>query len=268
VVTGSNPATSFTLVDPRDSIKIHKNQRLQFNPTRTGSPGTLRASVFQVAGINRQTGSITVNRVSGTIDPVASDYIYTEGSYGAFPLGVQAYIPSSDPGVNGVPTTLNGMTLTDDINMKSGWRVGWQGSIEESAKLLLATMGQYFDRESSVLWLSRYNWYRLEQELNAQARKVMDTRAEQVFGSPAILLTTPEGDIPVVCDSYCPDSDGFLLDMNTWEVHHLDNLIHIVDDDGLSLIRQQADDGVEIRFRSWSENICQRPFKNGRFTIT
>jgi hypothetical protein len=145
--------------------------------------------------------------------------------------------------------------------------VSWQGSIEETAKYLVSLMGQYFDRENTVMWVSRHNWFRLEQELTAQGRKVIDARATQVFGSPALLLLTPEGEIPVVADSYMRQDCFYLLDMSTIEVHHLDNLIHIVDDDGLSLIRQTADDGVEIRFRSWSENIIQRPFKCGRGEI-
>ena len=266
-VTGSNPATAITLTDPRDAIKFHLNQRIQFNPTRTGSSGTLRGGTFQVTAINRITGVITINLVASTGDPQTNDFVYLEGSYDSFPVGMSGFIPASDPGTNGVPTTLLGMTRTDDVTMKSGWRVAWQGSIEESAKNLVALMGQYFDRENSVLWLSRLNWFRLEQELNVQGRKVIDPRATQVFGSPALLLMTPEGDIPVVADGYMLPDTGFLLDMSTVETHHLDNLIHIVDDDGLSLIRQTADDGVEVRFRSWSENLVLHPFKCGRFTI-
>lgn len=266
-VTGAAPITDFSLITPTDAIKFHLNQRLVFNPNRTGNIGTLRVTVYQVTGINRVTGKITVNRLSGAVDPAANDYVYLEGSYDALPLGMSAFVPATDPGVSGVPATLLGMTRTDDPVMKSGWRVSWQGSIEESAKYLVALMGQYFDRENSVLWLSRSNWFRLEQELSAQGRKIIDARATQVFGAPALLLLTPEGDIPVVSDGYMLNDTGFLLDMSTVETHHLDNLIHIVDDDGLSLIRQSADDGVEIRFRSWSENLMLHPFKCGRFNI-
>lgn len=267
-VTGSNPITAFTLVNPRDAIKFHLNQVLVFNATRTGSAGTIKGCQYQVTAVNRVTGVITVNRVAGTTpDPAANDFVYLNGTYDSFPIGMAGYIPASDPGVNGVPTTLSGMTRTDDPVMKAGWRVTWQGSIEETAKYLVALMGQYFDRENSVLWLSRYNWFRLEQELTAQGRKIIDARATQVFGSPALLLLTPEGDIPVVADGYLYDTDAFLLNMSTIETHHLDNLIHIVDDDGLSLIRQTADDGVEIRFRSWSENLVLHPFTCGRFPI-
>jgi hypothetical protein len=269
-VTGSNPATSM-VVPQVDVIKFHLNQRLVFNATRTGSSGTIKVSVFKVAGVNRVSGAIALTRMSGAgagVDPAANDYVYLEGAYDAAPLGVSAFIPASDPGTGSVPATLLGMTRTDDPVMKAGWRGTWQGSIEESAKYLIALMGQYFDRFNSCLWLSDYNWFRLEQELTAQGRKVIDARATQVFGSPALALLTPGGEIPVVADSYLDNSTGFILDMSAIEVHHLDNLIHIVDDDGLGLIRQSADDGVEIRFRSWSENIIQRPFKCGRFPIT
>lgn len=269
-VTGSDPVTSFTLHDPTDAIKFHLNQRLQFNANRTGNSGTLETSIYKVTGVNRVTGSITVSRVSGSgagNDPANDQYVFTEGSYDAFPLGIGAFIPATDPGTGGVPASLLGMTRTDDPVMKSGWRASWQGSIEETAKYLVTLMGQYFDRENVVMWVSRANWFRLEQELTAQGRKVIDARATQVFGSPALLLITPEGEIPVVADSYMKQDCFYLLDMSTIEVHHLDNLIHIVDDDGQQLVRQTADDGVEIRFRSWSENIVQRPFKCGRGEI-
>jgi hypothetical protein len=266
-VTGANPITSFT-VSPRSVVKIHKNQRLQFNATRTGAAGGLLAAEYRVDGVNRQTGVVTVTRVAGTTpDPAANQYVYQKGSYDAYPLGVSAFIPAADPGTGTVPATLLGMTRTDDVAMKSGWRVPWQGSIEESAKFLCAQMGQYFDSTTSALWLSRYNWFRLEQELAAQGRVIRDQKASAIFGTSAILLQTPEGDIPVVSDSYLGDDVAFLIDMACIETHHLGGLIHTVDDDGNSLLRQTADDGVEIRFRSWSENIIQRPFKCGRFPI-
>jgi hypothetical protein len=268
-VTGSNPATSFT-VSQFDVVKFHLKQVLVFNPTRTGSAGTIKASTFQVTGLNRTTGVITVTRLTGAgagVDPATNDFVYQNGTYDSFPLGIDAFIPASDPGSGGVPATLLGMTRTDDPTMKSGWRVTWQGSIEETAKFLAAIMGQYVDAENSVCWVSRFNWFRLDQELTAQNRKVIDARATQVFGSPALLLITPEGNIPVVADPYLGNDRGYILEMSQLEVHHLDGLIHVADDDGLGAIRQASDDGIEIRLRSWGENICQRPFQCGRFQI-
>ena len=272
-VTGSNPATSFT-VSQFDAVKFHINQVIVFNATRTGSAGTIKASTWKVTALTRSasTGNatITVTRLTGSgagVDPAANDYVYLSGTYDAFPLGVDAFVPASDPGTGGVPASLLGMTRTDDPTMKSGWRVSWQGSIEETIKYLAAIMGQYVEEESSVCWISRFNWFKLEQELTAQNRKVIDARATQVFGSPALLILTPEGNIPVVADPYIPNDRGYILEMSQIETHHLDPLIHVADDDGLGAIRQTADDGIEIRLRSWSENIIQRPFKCGRFPI-
>lgn len=271
-VAGSNPITTFTLTNKRDSIKFHKNQRLEFATTRTG--GAVLAGgganiVYKVTAINRGTGVITVSRVAGTTtDPAANDYVYLEGAYDAFPLGVAAFITSTDPGVSGVPTSLLGLTRTDDVTMKSGWRTDYQGSITETAKLLAADMGQYFDSQSTTMWLSRYNWFRLEQEQEATGRVVRDQSAQARFGAPGLVLQTPEGDVTCVSDPYAPHDAFYFLNGETWETHHLDPLLHVIDDDGLAAIRQTDDDGIEIRLRHMGENLCQRPFMNGRGAIT
>ncbi len=271
-VTGSNPVTDFT-VAKRDTIKFHKNQRLAFAITRTGSAvkqGTGVDSIYRVDGINRNTGKITVTRMAGTGaggDPAVSDYVYLEGAYDAFPLGVQAFLPASDPGTGGVPGTLAGMDRTDDVVMKAGWRMTWQGSITETIKALAADMGQYFDSQNGACWLSRYNWFRLEQEQEAAGRVVRDQSAVARFGAPGIVLQTPEGDVTVTSDPYAPQDAFFFLDGSTWETHHLEPLIHVIDQDGLAALRQTSDDGIEIRLRHMGENLCQRPFQNGRGQI-
>lgn len=272
-VTGADPVTSFTIAKG-DAVKIHRKQVLVFNATRTGSSGTIKASTWRVDAISRNTtattATLTVTRLTGAgagVDPAANDYVYLKDMYDAFPYGIAAFIPASTPGTGGVPSTLLGMDRTTDVEMKSGWRVSWQGSIEETVKFLCATMGQYVDQENSVCWVSHYNWFRLEQELTAQNRKVIDARATQVFGSPALLVLTPDGNIPVVRDPYLDNNQAYILDMSTVEVHHLGPLLGMTDEDGLTALRQTADDGIEVRIRHLGENIVQRPFKCGRAEI-
>lgn len=271
--TGTDPATSFTVAQA-DGVKFHRKQVLVFNPNRTGNAGTIKASTWRVDKVARNTAAntatITVTRLTGSgagVDPAANDFVYLNGTYDSFPLGVDAWIPSADPGTGSVPGTLAGMDRTVDIEMRSGFRAAWQGSIEETVKYLCAIMGQYVDNENSVCWVSHYNWFRLEQELTAQNRKVIDARATQVFGSPALLVLTPDGNIPVVRDPYLGNGQGYILDMSQIEVHHLGPLLGMTDEDGLTALRQTADDGIEIRIRHLGEMIIQRPFRCGRFAI-
>lgn len=270
-VSASNPVVTFTM--PRaDAVKIHRKQVLQFNPNRTGNSGTLRTDVYRVTKVERTTTSllatVTVERVSGTADDVvANDYVYLKDMYDAFPYGVAAFLPATTPGTGGVPSSIYGLDRTVDVEIRSGWRASWQGSIEETIKFLCATMGQYVDQENSICWVSHYNWFRLEQELTAQNRKVIDARATQVFGSPALLILTPDGNIPVVRDPYLGNDVAYILDMSTIEVHHLGPVLGLTDEDGLSALRMTDEDGIEIRFRHLGDNIIQRPFKCGRAQI-
>lgn len=267
-VTGATD--TINLANPRDAVSFHIGQYLIANAALSG--GTNRTDRYQVTSVNRVTGDIGVSRTSGAADDWgASDYIFVDGNHGTaggaasndMLTGVSAWIPSTDPS-----TTLLGMTRTDDPVMKAGWRGTWEGTIEESAKRLAALMGQYLNSPASGLWLSRYNWFRLEQELTSKNRKVMDTRASEVFGTPAIALLTPEGEVPVMADPFCPDDAGFLLDHSSWEIHHLKGLPHMIMDDGLEALRASSEDSIEVRFRAYLEAVCFRPFTNGRFPIT
>lgn len=280
-ITGTNPVTSFT-VPAADGIKFHKKQVLVFNATRVGSPGTIKVSTWRIEKVARNTGSqttptatLTVTRLTGAgagVDPAPNDFVYQADTYGQFPLGVDAFIPKFDPGsaaaiAAGIPTTILGLDRSVDVEMRSGFRVTWQGSIEETLKYLCAVMGPYVDNENSVCWISHYNWFRLEQELTAQNRKVIDARATQVFGSPALLILTPDGNIPVVRDPYLKNDRAYVLDMSQIEVHHLGPVLGMTDEDGLQALRMTQDDGIEIRIRHMGENIIQRPFQCGRAEI-
>jgi hypothetical protein len=271
--TSTDPGTggtgTITLVDAQDAVRFHLNQVLIANSALSG--GTNRTDKYSVTGINRVTGVISLTRVAGSSnDWAVNDYIFVDGNHGLAGAaaanncitGVDAQIPASDPS-----TTLFGMTRTDDPVMKAGWRGSWEGTIEESAKRLCALMGQYLNSPASGLWLSRYNWFRLEQELSSKNRKVMDARASEVFGVPAIALITPEGEVPVMADPFCKNDTGYLLDHSSWELHHMEGLPHLVMDDGLESLRASSEDSIEVRFRAWMEAICFRPFTNGRFPI-
>jgi len=264
--TGGTATLTFSSAD--DTVNLHIGQTLQANPTRTGTAGNLRADKYVVDSIDRDAGTAGVTKIGSANDWAVNDYVYVDGNYDGMMSGVQAYIPASTPGTGGVPAALNGMTRTDDPNMKAGWRGDWQGTITESAERLAAKMGKYVRKSSSALWLSTYNWFRLQKEQESMGKVVRDQRSEAVFGTPSLLMLTPRGEVPVMADPFMPNDYGALLDHSTWEIHHLLGLPHMITDDGLTSLRGAAEDSIEIRFRAWVEAVCTRPFNNGRFTIS
>lgn len=259
---------TMTLTNVSDAVNFHLKQVIIANSALSG--GTNRTDTFTVTGVNRQTGVITGTVAGGAGDFAVNDYLFVDGNHGtaggaaanSMMTGVDAWIPSADPS-----TTLLGMTRTDDPTMKAGWRGTWEGTIEESAKSLAASMGQYLQSAASGLWLSRQNWFRLEQELSSKNKLMMDDRATAVFGVPAIRMLTPEGDVPVMSDPFCPNSTGYLLDHSSWELHTMNSVPHLITDDGNQATRSSTEDSIEMRWRAWLEAVCFRPFTNGRFPI-
>ena len=270
-VTGSDPVTTITLTNVSDSVKFtgDGNQYIVFNATRTGSSGGIRASVYKVAGVNRLTSSgtciLTVTRVSGAgaADPVANDYIYLYNTYDGGFLGIPSWIPSSDP----TATTFYGVDRTKEMQMLSGWRGQWEGSISRSAAKLAHYMNAFIDPNTSALWLHPYRWWQLSEELKGEKMFMLDDARSLEWGTQVLKMVTPAGMVPVASDEYCPTDAGFLLNHDSWEIMTTGPLIHAADED-VSGLRLADADGLEYRFRSLAGFRCDNPGKNGRFPIS
>jgi hypothetical protein len=175
--------------------------------------------------------------------------------------GVSGWIPATAESSG----TFMGMDRTDDIDRLQGFRQGYLGSIEETIKKLRSRMGRYSSRPDSI-WLSHDNWHRLELELGSRAVRTDGSAA--TFGLPTLKYASPKGMMSVFAGAFCEENAGYLLKRDTWAIHHLDGLPHIVMSDGLRATRGQDYDGIEVRARYWAELACDGMFHNGRFVIS
>ena len=174
--------------------------------------------------------------------------------------GIAAWIPATAE----TSGSFLSMERFDDIQRLQGFRQDYLGSIEESLKKLASKMGRYGARPDSV-WLSHDNWHRLELELGARAVRTDGTAA--TFGLPTIKYSGPKGSLAIYAGTFCPEDVGYLLKRDSWTIHHLDGLPHIVMEDGLKSLRGDGDFTV-VRSRFWAENACDAMFHNGRFAIS
>lgn len=261
-ITNANPSV-ITLTNPEDAANFSLEETIE---CRLG--GTDRGGDEKITAIDDDAGTLTMTSnvvadhswavgdslVRGAAGAVASDYNNVV-------KGISAWIPA----VAETSGTFLGMDRTDWINGLQGWRQSYLGSIEESIKKLRSKMGRRSAHPDTV-WLSHDNWHRLELELGSRAVREDGTAA--TFGLPTLKYASPKGVMRVYAGAFCEENVGYLLKRNTWKIHHLDGLPHIVMSDGLRATRGQDYDGIEVRGRYWAELACNAPFHNGRFAIS
>lgn len=264
-VTGATDTTALT--DQNDGANFHVNMVLNACADKTG--GTIRSDVYYVTKVERYTSTgtclLTLARASGSStddDWAINDYLYMKGFYDSAMYGIQSFITAATP-----TTTLYGMTRTDEPEMKAGWRGTWEGSIHETIMKLTSVMGQYVDPDFSSVWLSSSKWFQLQQELKAAGTLMYNTEKKKEFGTNVIIFNTPQGDVNVASDPFCPSTDVFLLRHKDIEIHTTGPMIHLADED-LEALRLSDADGLEIRYRSLAQLIIPQPFFCGRAPLS
>lgn len=281
----ADPGTGATCVVANgDIINFHEGMWIEFYSNSSGAPNTLRAGgPYYVVAVNYDTSTLTLQELNaGTLEAAAidasvgsDDHIVRKGNTGYVASataikGVPAWIPSADP-----TDTLFGVARTNYPQKLGGHRQSWLGSIEESVKALDAKIRR-LNQAPKTLWLSYSNFNRLDLELGARGYRIEDGEQGK-FGRPSLLMSSPGGGVTVKAGPYVPEDAGYLLDMATWELHHLGGLPHIVEDDGNVAMRVQSmalggtaavADAIEIRFRWMANLFCTNPFANGRVAIS
>lgn len=269
---GGTATTRIFTIPAEDAYKIFPNQTLSFADAADGT--TPRTDKFVVTIIDplvtSTTATVTATRVGSAADVVVGDYIFHDGNVNLEITGIFQYIPSVNPGVGTVPAALNGVTRTDGfLPNLSGWRSTDEGSISASARRLVSIMGRYAKLSRSGLWLSFDNWAQLEAELAHKAYRSESASAR--FNTPAIILQTPQGDIPVIAGPHVPSNVGLLADMPTAKLMHLGELPHMRMDGGHAGVRldwASDQDGEGVEWRMWPEFVIDDPSGWGRFPIS
>lgn len=101
-----------------------------------------------------------------------------------------------------------------------------------------------------------------------QAKVELDTTGgDATYGFMRFYVATSAGILPVYADSDCPEDRGYILTMRTWALKHL-GLAELVRGDGLSSLRRNASDSIEIRAVYYAQLVCTAPGENGVFAVS
>lgn len=272
---------TFTMSPITKVINIQKGQKIGAWTTavavgvqKINSADSNVATIATVTKVNHSTGVVTAtfnsDPTAGATPWAAGNYLYTEGDRTATAVlgwtSITDYIPATDPssGESFLGTDRSAMP-----NYLAGWRGTEYGTVEETAQQLITKMAPFvnaLDFGGSEFWCSAQVFQRLQSE--AGARLVRDQSTTPVMGYTKCRLATALGDIPVMTGPYVPSTGIFLLDWSTWSLHTNRPLFHLVDEDGLEMRAKATADQFEMRWRSWSELLCEKPVANGYAPIT
>jgi hypothetical protein len=268
LVSGST--YTVTLADATDIINIHKGQVIECWDTATAASATQRAEECVVTVVNHSAGTF---QGTFTGNPTAwgtnTDYLFIEGDRTASAIlgwtGISDYIPSTDPVAL---ESFQGLDRSVMPNYLAGWRGTTYATIEESGQQLCTKMAPFVEAidGKAEYWCHPQVFQSLQSE--AGARLVREQGGTPILGYTRAKIATALGDIPVMTGPSVPKTDLFLLDWSTWSLHTNKPLFHLVNEDGQEMLRKAAADEFEMRWRGWSEPLCDEPVKNGRVAVT
>jgi hypothetical protein len=252
-----------TLTVPTDVSNFAVGMRVVANTASTGVIGTQRANtdVVYVTAKNEAAGTITLSDASDIDSFANNDYLFAAGDQATGISGLAAWIPLTAPG----STAFFGVDRSVDPNLLGGWRRDSSSDTIEENAMILSTFIMRAGGSPDALLLNPVRWMDLARSLRSKG--TLSEGKDAKWGFKHLELALPTGDVKVYADPDCPMNRGYILQMDTWFVKHMEAFPHVVEDDNLKSLRSASYDAVETRFRQWWQLGCKAPGYNGVFSL-
>lgn len=214
---------------------------------------------FVVQGVDRASGVVTITgdyTSSGTI--AANDYFFVDGDRGLGVSGLEDWFPATAP----TSSLFFGVDRTADSSRLGGLRLdGTSGPIEE----VLIEADSLVGREGHSLthfFMSHDKFGDLKKALGSKVQYV-DSVVTPRISFRGIEVDGSKGPIKVIPDHNCPGNRIFGLNLNYLKLYSLGEPVRTLDmGDGLEMLRQASDDGVECRIGGYLQLGCRAPGAN------
>lgn len=209
-----------------------------------------------LAGVDRSAGTLTFTgdyTSSGTI--AANDYLFVEGDRGLALSGLEDWIPATAPGA----TLFFGVDRSADTSRLGGLRLDASSlPIEEALIEADALVG----REGHGLthfFMSHDKFGDLKKALGSKVQYVqVDVNPRISFRG--VMVDGSKGPIKVIPDHNCQGNRIWGVNMNYVKLYSLGEPVRTLDmGDGLEMLRQASDDGVECRIGGYAQLGIRAP---------
>ncbi len=242
-------SNTLTLTNANDVRNFKKGMTIIGDDLSTGaSPNVGSATVL---AIDPAGGTVTVSTVASA-NLIANDYLFRKGDPATCMEGMQACTPLTAPVY--LSDSFRGIDRGADVEGLAGVRVNDTGSSIIQNFGLLAVKAGMRGKKLKKGALNPINFWTVSQLLGAKVMYDGGGGTAEV-GFEYIVINTPGGAMRIYSDPDCPTDEGRAFDPAAHYLKHLNELPHIVRDDGKPSIRSTSTDGVEIRARGWVNYI-------------
>lgn len=281
--SGTLSSGVLTLDNAEDVVNFEVGQALVASDDNGSDPShTELAGTGYVIGVNRSEGKLTLGNDpddASATDPNAAwlnggdpVYLFRDGDFGgsgatAIFKGVGAWIPSSSPGTSDSHYGVN-RSVDDRL---SGVRVAageLTGKGREDRLKLLATRikGRFGGRGKLSMFLNNEQWQALANELEDKGTRPIGGGTAK-FNFEKIQLACGGGLVDIYPDPFCPALTCFALALDYWKLRSYDAYPHVVNGDGLEMLRKVSSNDYEYRLTGYPTLSTRAPSFNGRVTL-
>lgn len=287
---GSGATTNglVTLTNPTDVRYFTAGQIVYAtskDPIQGATSVTQRAGVGFVISLNRGAGTFQVGDATAAVPGVpqsptawaAGDYLQVSGNSPLFgPSISSANQPVALTGLAawiGYSQSISSSDVFFGVNRSYDvWRLG--GGYYDGSANGQSVEEALYDGSTQLFMEGGYpnyafvgpNAYAALQK-SCAARNILETEVQgpkdehgnALLFFKGINIQGAGSNFTVIADRSCPPYTAYLLTMEDWALYSLKAMPHVVDDDGVSFLRQSSADAFEFRMAGYGQLGCNAP---------
>ncbi len=263
-VVDNGSTDTVTLSNPSDIVNFEVGMFIGCADTAGGEVhGAAADAYLPVIAVDRSNGTFTVTGDTGDEGWGTGDFLFEQGDgadSGATRklMGLQGWIPATAP-TSG--DSFFGVDRSVEVTRLAGHRFT---AVTDGLDPLQALIdaGTVMAREGAspeICLVNPVQRAQMAKLLHGQTvyNDVKSSRADVFY--KALSVETGAGVVDVIMDPDCPVNKGFMLRKDALVLRSLKTAPHLVDDDGLTILRVSDSDSYEARWACYANLIVKKP---------
>lgn len=270
IAVGGISSATITLETASDIANFEEGMEFVLAESESGHVLRDSGDSLTIIAVNRSAGTFTANSaISDIASSAAGDHIFIKGDRqnSATPdrlkiAGFQAWVPDSAPG----STLFFNVNRSTDTDRLGGLRADLSNMPIEEALIEMEALVGLAGGAMDHVFLHNRKMAALKKSLGTKVSYV-DVEVTPQVSFRGVEVQGDNGVAKVFADRSCQYNKAWGLQLDTWKLYSIGSAARVIDTDGLKMLRQTNQDGVEIRYGGYLNLGCAAPGWNINATI-